>query len=699
MKKLDIKNFLWGTVGFLIFGFTSLFFMMIATRINGVDIAGAFTYAFANACVLCAIGSYSGKTFQVTENNETISDSDYLYHKLTTCFLMIGAAILFCIFTRPGNLKTVLIIILTLYRSIDAFIDSIHAIAQREGNLQSAGKSIFVRTILLVLTFFIVDKWTNNIVVTCLAILILNILFCLFIDFSIIKHLYKRTKYDKNKNWLLIKTGFAVFLYSFLSSYVLNATKYAINTYSVDEIQAIFGIIIMPASFLAMVSQYLVQPFLNSITNNIKENNIKKLYKTIFFISLFITMLGLIALLICYFIGIPILELFYGISLNDQLNNLLIILIGSIFHSLVILLSSVFIALRKTITQLILLIFTAIFAFFSSNYLTYHYGIQGSSYSYFFVTLFELLLHAITLVLVLRKKENKIMIRLMGGLGNQMFEYAALRAMMIKYNQKGIISLKGITNKTHNVYSLNHFNINKDITITKKESLKTKLNYLLYGFYYVFLIKQKNGFKIMQKIQPILNKNGIYCLPDGYIKFDKSESFNNSMVGYFQSVRYFDEYKDIIKEELKVIEPIMKKNQKLFQEIKNNNSVCVHIRRGDYVGTNHQVCDENYYLNAVELMKEKVKNPKFYIFSDDIKWVKENINFKEKVTFIEGNNPNYEELRLMYTCKHFIISNSSFSWWAQYLTENTKRITIAPKKWFQNENQKVDIFQKDWIKI
>ncbi len=698
MNKLKIKDFLWSTIGSVIFGFISLFFMIIVTRINGIEMAGVFTYAFANACVFCAIGSYSGKTFQITESNEHISDSDYLYHKLTTCFIMNIVAVLFCLITLPGVLKGVMIVILTLFRSIDAIIDSIHAIVQRNGELYKVGQSMLTRTITLIITFLIIDKICNSIILSSLAVLIVNIVFLVFIDFPKIKGKYKKSKFDKLKNKMLLKVGFVVFLYSFLSVYLLNASKYAINNYNSDEVQAIFGIIIMPASFLALVSQYLIQPFLNNITDNVKKKNKEGLIKNLTQIGLFIVLVGLLALIVCYFIGIPILELVYGISLDNQLWCLLIILLGSIFHSLVILISSIFIALRKTFTQLIVLIFTSIFALIFSKLLTYYYGILGASIAYTLTTFLELLLHSITLFFILRFKERVISIRLMGGLGNQMFQYAALRTMMLKYNLKGNISLKGITNITHNVYCLNHFNISKEVQVINSETFKSKINYLLYGFYCLFLMKRKCGFKVIKKVQPILNSLGMYCVPDGYVNLSNSYCNNNVMVGYYQSLKYFDEYKDIIKDELKVTDEVLEKNKVLLKEIKNNNSVCIHIRRGDYVGTKHQVCDENYYLKAAEIINKKVKNAKLYIFSDDLEWVKENIKFKDKVYYVEGNN-NYEDLRLMYSCKHFIISNSSFSWWAQYLTDNKKRITIAPQKWFQNGNQKVDIFENDWIKI
>lgn len=695
----NIKNFVWSTIGATIYGFTSLFFLIIITRINGLNDAGMFTYSFAIACIFGAIGSYSGKTFQVTETNNDLSDSDYLYHKLTTCFIMNLLSIIFCLITKTDNTKTILIIILTVFRSIDVFIDSIHAIIQRNGKLYQVGQSMFIRTICLVVLFILMDSITKNVIITCFSILIFNIIYCIFVDFAKIKGNFKITKYDFNKNKMLIKLGLTVCLYSFLSIYILNASKYAINKFQTDEIQAIFGIIIMPASFLALFSQYLVQPFLNSITDKTKNNQKKELMKSWFNISLCIIGIGIVCIIICYFIGIPILELVYGVSLDNQLNNLLIILLGSIFHSLVILISSIFIAYRETVKQLILLIITAIVAIFVCNRLTEYYGITGASYSYCIITCVEFILHFIALMLKL-KNDKKITIRLMGGVGNQMFQYATLRVMMLKENQKGIISLKGITNKTHNVYSLNHFNIKKEIEVINKESIKSKLTYyLLYGFYCIFLIKLKYGFSIINKIQPILNYLGVYFVPDGYVKLNNSKNSNNVMVGYFQSLKYFDEYKDIIKKELKVIEPVLENNKNILKEIKTENSVCVHIRRGDYIGTKHQVCDESYYLKSIEIMKNKVKKPKFYVFSDDIKWVKNNIKFKDKVTFIEGNNPNYEELRLMYSCKHFIISNSSFSWWAQYLTDNKNRVTIAPKKWFLNSNQKIDIYEDDWILI
>lgn len=293
-----------------------------------------------------------------------------------------------------------------------------------------------------------------------------------------------------------------------------------------------------------------------------------------------------------------------------------------------------------------------------------------------------------------------IEIRLMGGLGNQMFQYAILRTLSLEWGDNGVIDLSGITNRTHNVYSLNHLNISKEIKIiNKSKKIRAKINYFIYGYYFVFLQKSKNGFKRLLRIEKIFQKFGMYCIPDGYAKLNPSKAKYKSLIGYYTSSKYFKKYEKIIKSELKVKAKINSHNIELLKQIQNTNSICLHIRRGDYVGTNLQVCTDKYYLNAIEKMKKIIKKPVFYVFSDDIGWVKKHFDFGKNFIYIERRNPNYEELRLMYNCKNFIISNSTFSWWAQYLSENKDKKVISPNIWYINKNVKCDIFEDDWIKI
>lgn len=297
-----------------------------------------------------------------------------------------------------------------------------------------------------------------------------------------------------------------------------------------------------------------------------------------------------------------------------------------------------------------------------------------------------------------------IYVNLKGGLGNQMFEYAFALSLKERLKDEVCIDMSGISNKTHNIYSLNHFNIGEVKTVEYSALPRSKR--ICLRIINSILCRVNNSFgpraryNIEKKYQKIFNKFGIYICVDGYVETFKTKSKIKYADGYFQSEKYFNNIGEKIKQVFTVKDEMLDTNKKIYNKIKKSNSVCVHIRRGDYTQiSNHLVCTIDYYKKAMDVINKKVSNAEFFIFSDDIPWVKENIDFKYKVNFVEGNNPNYEELRLMYSCKHFIISNSSFSWWAQYLSTNNDKVVVAPSKWFNNPDQRSDIMQENWIKI
>lgn len=141
--------------------------------------------------------------------------------------------------------------------------------------------------------------------------------------------------------------------------------------------------------------------------------------------------------------------------------------------------------------------------------------------------------------------------------------------------------------------------------------------------------------------------------------------------------------------------------------IKSCNAVSLHIRRGDYISnattnTIHGTCNLDYYKRAVEYIKKNSVSPIFFIFSDDIDWVKDNLHLNEKHYYIDWNNAdtNYEDMRLMSLCKHNVIANSSFSWWGAWLNNNPKKIVIAPQKWFNDSKLNTfDVIPEKRIKI
>lgn len=181
------------------------------------------------------------------------------------------------------------------------------------------------------------------------------------------------------------------------------------------------------------------------------------------------------------------------------------------------------------------------------------------------------------------------------------------------------------------------------------------------------------------------------------------------LFGFWQSEKYFKEIAPAIRAELKVVTPPDERNQELLNLISAVEAVSLHVRRGDYVADpnvnkNFGTCTPEYYAQAIHHIKKNVAHPHFFVFSDDPEWAEANIKPDAPVTYVQGSaNPqdyDYEDLRLMYSCKHFIIANSSFSWWGAWLSDNTSKIVIGPKRWFaRSDVDTSDILPDNWIKL
>ncbi len=180
---------------------------------------------------------------------------------------------------------------------------------------------------------------------------------------------------------------------------------------------------------------------------------------------------------------------------------------------------------------------------------------------------------------------------------------------------------------------------------------------------------------------------------------------NITVNGYFQAWKYFRDYGSRIAGELKVSVPPSAENAAKIRELSECESVCVHVRRGDYLSLKFgNVCGYEYYSAAMKHIAGRVKNPVYYFFSnthDDIIWLKDNWKFPgHEVKYIDLNNPDYEELRLMYSCRHFIIANSTLSWWGSYIAGNHGKIICAPPKWIdERRTEETNLYVPEWVVI
>ncbi|QQZ61618.1 alpha-1,2-fucosyltransferase [Paenibacillus sonchi] len=304
-------------------------------------------------------------------------------------------------------------------------------------------------------------------------------------------------------------------------------------------------------------------------------------------------------------------------------------------------------------------------------------------------------------------KKKKIIIRVMGGLGNQLFQYAYARYLQELYNADIYLDLRGYQNYKVREFSLNKFQLNDRVNIFS-EAMVTRNDRYRYGLtrriYHIvqFMIKKitrKN--KMGTLLFHLMAKGGyFYNFDVFYYPTPKYSGKKDIFVyGYFQSPFYFEAVKEVLLNELVVKKDFLSKTQNIVEEVMSVNSVAVSIRCGeDYLNSNLNVFSERYFYEGIDYIKKRVNNIKIYIFSDDINKCKNLFSFGQEVTYIEGVS-DYEGITIMSKCKHFIISNSSFSWFGAYLSNYEEKIVIAPEKWYKNKKEGEDIYFPNMIRM
>ena len=403
------KNFIWNLIGSTVNSFTSLFFLIIVTRINGQDIAGIFTFAFSYATLIQVIGNYAGRSYQVTELNKELLDKDFLYSKIITCSIMLISSLLFIIIKGYSLYKVIVIVLLVIFRMIEVIAEVLYAVIQKESKLYQVGISLFMKGLLALLLFLIIDFITNNLLLSIVGIIMINVLLLIVYDIKNVKQLkFKLVKIRKMAIKKILYSGFSVFAFTFLTQYVMNASKYAMDGLLSNKYQTIYGILIMPATLMLLCSTFVIQPFLVTLKENLNKNEIKKFSFLVLKLCTLLAILGFIALISCYFLGIPILEFVYGISLKLYRNSLLLIVLGATLFGIVYIISTSLVAMRRNFVQLIIYLIVSIFCLIVSPILIKKGSIYGASLSYLYSMIILLILYITYFTICIKeKRKNK----------------------------------------------------------------------------------------------------------------------------------------------------------------------------------------------------------------------------------------------------------------------------------------------------
>ena len=290
------------------------------------------------------------------------------------------------------------------------------------------------------------------------------------------------------------------------------------------------------------------------------------------------------------------------------------------------------------------------------------------------------------------KNNSPVIVGLSGGLGNQLFQYAAGRALTIRLQTYLVLDLSWFANQKERSFSLSPFQIHAQ-TYSQFPRLATSL--------------QGTISKISRRLMPRAMGVRVWREPH----FNYSEEFVKLtepvyMEGYWQSERYFSEIRPLLLEEITLKDPMPSECMALFETIRSCNAICVHVRRGDYLSNPvaakvHGICPADYYHLSVTELCAGLADPHCFIFSDDPVWVRNSLTFDCPTTVVDLNSPNdaHFDLMLMAACQHFVIANSSLSWWGAWLGSHSDKVVIAPKRWFLTQDKNTsDLLPESWLK-
>lgn len=302
----------------------------------------------------------------------------------------------------------------------------------------------------------------------------------------------------------------------------------------------------------------------------------------------------------------------------------------------------------------------------------------------------------------MRPTPARVATQLLGGLGNQLFQYAAGRALAQRLGAR--LVLDGTSHHAQfRPIVLDRFAI--DAEIVRDAAGRPRRRY--------FRIPGALGRRLTDSFHDYFPRT--YRI-DGHrfnvfgerqlFTYDPTfETLSGSayLIGYWQSYRYFEDAADQIRREIRPAHPPSEENRMWLSRIEACNSVCLHVRRGDYLGGEADspvVCGPSYYGDAMQHVSRSLAAPKLFVFSDDIPWCRTAFAGRD-VEFVDSNGPDdaIDDLRLMAACRHHIIANSSLSWWGAWLAHHPEQVVIAPQPWLPGTHSDRDLLPPRWIKL
>lgn len=291
-----------------------------------------------------------------------------------------------------------------------------------------------------------------------------------------------------------------------------------------------------------------------------------------------------------------------------------------------------------------------------------------------------------------------IITNIIGGIGNQMFQYASGRALSLARQVPHSLDITDFVDyKLHQGFELQRV-FDCPVRIASGAEVRALL-----GWQASLLVRRMLARPALSMFRRQVN---VFEPHFNYWPGINEVPANSYLIGYWQTEKYFREVAQTIRADFTFKSPLSPRNAELVGQIRGTNAVSLHVRRGDYVKNPktmaaHGVCSLDYYRLAIQYVAARVDRPVFFIFSDDLDWVRKNLKINFSCKYVDHNQgaESYNDMRLMSLCRHHIIANSSFSWWAAWLNPSSEKIVVSPKKWFTRRVDVQDLIPDGWVRL
>ena len=401
------KDYLWNSLGSLLQSAISPVLLIVITRLNGIDDSGLFSFAISLSVVFWAVSLWGGRTYQVSDVKREVSSGGYVAVRFVASLIVAISAVVFCVLNGYSTTKTGLIMILVTFKILESIADSLYGILQIHHKLYIAGISLTMKAILGFGAFMAVDILTKNVIYGALAILLVNILIILLHDVlwvrrvEIINVSKKLCKEYITQAVAIMKHTSAVFVVMFLTMFSLNIPRYFLDKSHPDQI-GYFGIMAMPITLLGLFISFIIQPNVVNLSELLAKGKLKEFARIVGKINQITLGIGVLSIILSYLIGVWILNVIFGININNFRLDLMIMVIGAVANAFVSIYVNLLIIMRRFKGQFYTLLLTDILAVAVSMCLIERLAMLGSVLVFMMISFLQ-----VALLLVIYKRSLK----------------------------------------------------------------------------------------------------------------------------------------------------------------------------------------------------------------------------------------------------------------------------------------------------